>query len=61
MILLFKVIGCLREIGFCEVIQSVIFVSPFERGREFVIDFDNSVFFFFEGFCDTSYSFPFYL
>ena len=44
MILLFKLIGCLREIGFCEVIQSVIFVflSSFER-RVLSVNFDNSV------------------
>ncbi len=57
-ILLFKLIGCLRQIGFCEVIKSVIFVSPFKR-RKFVSDFDISVL----GLkvCDTSYSFPFRL
>ncbi len=46
------------KLVFCEVIQSVIFflISPFERRQKFVIDSDNSVFFF-EGFCDTSYFF----
>ncbi len=44
MILLFKVIGCLQEIGFGKVIQSVIyfFLSPFED--EIVSNVDNSVF-----------------
>ena len=44
MILLFKLIGCLREIGVCEVIQSVIFLclSSFER-RVLSVNFDNSV------------------
>ena len=44
MILLFKLIGCLREIGFYEVIQSVIFfvLSSFER-RVLSVNFDNSV------------------
>jgi hypothetical protein len=54
-ILLFKLIGCLREIGVCEVIQFVIFLclSSFER-RVLSVNFDNSVLvlkFFF----DTSY------
>ena len=45
MILLFKVIGCLQEIGFCEVIQSVIFdVALFEVKAGFVNHTDNLVF-----------------
>ena len=49
MILLFKLIGCLRQIGFCEVIQSVIFFCVCQlEGGNFVINFDNLV--FFEGF-----------
>ena len=57
MILLFRLIGCLREIGFCEVIQSVIFVllSSFER-RVLSVNFDNSVLVL-KFFLDTSYFF----
>ncbi len=53
-ILLFKLIGCLRQIGFFEVIQSVIFFCV-AFGDEIVNDIDNSVL----GLkvCDTSYFF----
>jgi hypothetical protein len=56
-ILLFKLIGCLREVGFGEVIQSVIFfvLSSFER-RVLSVNFDNSVLVLLKV-CDTSYFF----
>ena len=52
-ILLFRLIGCLRGIGFCEVIQSVIFfcIAVLNEGEDLsVIDKFSVV-------CDTSYFF----
>jgi hypothetical protein len=54
-ILLFRLVGCLRGIGFCEVIQTVIFLSPLILKAGIVNHTDNLVF----GLkvCDTSYFF----
>jgi hypothetical protein len=57
-ILLFKLIGCLREIGFYEVIQSVIFLFYRHLKDEYCqVNFDNSVLVLEKFFFGTSYFF----